>query len=224
MVQALRQTMTSSIQVDIGTNTYESDAAESKESASGTTVSFSTAAGDNRLIGVNLRSAQNSVNFALNGSSMQTKWQDLMLSYRFGWIYPSIGATLSEVQIEKANAEYVDIYRASLGGGLAVRVPMWNKFVIYGDYRFFEKPSAPRFADLTIGTGDAVPEGTPRKLDATLGPRSEIDIGTNIDIAREFIDFVVGYRVKTYELTVEGENKNELQSGLYVGLKLGAYF
>lgn len=221
---SLRQTMTTYLQYDIGSNTYESDTAASKESSQSDTFTLGTAAGYERLIGVSLRSSRNSVDFDLNGSSMNTRWQDLMLSYRLGWFTPAIGAGLSEIQIETANNEYVDIYRASLGAGLGLHIPLWQKMVISGDFRFFEKPPTPRFDDLSLTSADAIPEGTPVKLDAQLQSRSDLDIGMSVDISREFLDFVIGYRIKSYELLVENEKKSEYQTGLYVGFKLGAYF
>lgn len=220
---SLRQTMTTSIQYDIGSNTYESDTASSKESSQGDTFTFSTAAGQNRLVGISIRSARNNVNFALNDSKMTTRWQDLMISYRMGWFTPAVGAALSEVQIETDSGDYVDIYRASLGAGLGMRVPLWHHLVVYGDFRFFEKPPTPKFASLT-NSSDAVPDGTARKLDATLDSRNEFDIGTSVDISRDFLDFVVGYRVKSYDLIVEGVKNSEYQAGIYAGFKIGAYF
>lgn len=220
----LRQVMTSYMQYDISSSTYESDAAASKDTAESSTFTFGTHAGFERLVGIQLRSNRSDVKFALNGSKMVSHWRDLALGYRLGWFEPALYAGLSEIQIERANAEYVDIYRASLGAGLSFSVPLWEKLLVYSDVRFFEKPELPRFAAIELNSQDAVPEGTPRKLVATLGSRSEADIGASVDIVREYIDFVVGYRVKSYTLVIEEEEQSEYQAGLYAGFKLGAYF
>ena len=222
-VMSLRQTMTSYVQYDLSTNTYESDTAQNKETAESSSVTFATSAGSQKLIHIALRSSRSHVKFALNGNTMYNHFRDILIGYRLGWFSPALTATLTEIQVTKTNQEYIDIYRASLGAGISMMIPLMDRMVAYGDVRFYQEPEIPRFNNI-LASADAVPDRSPRQLEASMGGRSEMDIGASIDVAREVLDFVVGYRVKSYNLLVEGEEQNEYQGGIYAGFKIGAYF
>ncbi len=214
----LRQTMTTYLQYDITSNTYESDTAQSKDTGESRALTFETSAGKLRLLSFGLRSERHDLKFSLNENSMGTHWRDLWVSYRLGWFYPSITGTLADIQIQRVDGDYVDIFKASFGAGLAVKIPVMNSILAFVDIRHYESPGK------TKTTASEVSSETNRKLNATLGSRTEGDIGASMDIIREFLDFVVGYRVKSYTLSVESEALSESQSGIYAGVRLGAYF
>ena len=221
--ESVKQTMTTYLQYDLSTDTYESNAASSKETAVGGTITFATAAGIHRDVGISLKSSKNSVKFSLNNNSMEQHFRDLLIHYRLGWVYPAITASLSEIAIEKTNGEYVDIYRSTFGAGIAVVIPMMDKFMLSTSFKFFQKPELPKFSDL-LNSANAVPEGERHRLNANLGSRNEFDIGTSIDIAREYLDFTCGYRINSYTIDIESKPHKESQSGPYAGIRLGAYF
>jgi len=57
-----------------------------------------------------------------------------------------------------------------------------------------------------------------------LGQRTEGEVGASIDIIDEYVDFVVGYKVRQFNLKIDGEDFQEKQSAPYAGVQVGAYF
>ncbi len=203
-----RQTMTAFIQADVGMDTFESDTIKSKESSQSSSWTFGTFAGESRKLGVTLHSSDNEVPFTLNDSKMRTSFRDLRLHTRLGWISPSIAAALNEISISSADTDVVNIYGSSLGAGLALNIPLWNRAVINFDHVMFNTARV------------LEKEGR----DVKLGQRQDSEISASFDITDRILDFIVGYRRRAYTLTVNDVENKELQTGAFVGFRLGMYF
>jgi hypothetical protein len=203
-----KQTMTAYIQDDFAMNTYESEAAGSKEVHGSNTWSIGTYAGEGRDLGICFRSAENTVPFTLNNSYLRANFRDTMMQWRLGWVYPTIAGGLSELKSTSTDSGNFDLYGTSLGAGVGVNVPLFAKAVFYANGMVFETPKA------WDKSGQSV----------TLGQRVEKDIGASIDLTEDIIDFVVGYRTRDYKIRVEQDSYQETTLGAYAGIRLGLYF
>lgn len=204
-----RQTMTASLQGDVGMMAVESDTAGSKESAQMQTVTAGIFAGEGRKLGLTFRSSENRIPFALNRATMTTNWRDIKLQGRLGSFYPNVAASVSEIAVDQNEAEFVDIYGTSIGAGFGVFVPLWGRAVAFFD-----------------GTNYITPNATDRQgHDVEVGPRLEADAGASIDITERMLDLMMGYRYRSFSLKVDdGETNREVQQGAYIGVRTGVYF
>lgn len=203
-----KQTMTFSFQGDFGLTTFESQAAESKETAETATATLSAYAGEARKFAISLRSSQNNVNFALNQNGLNSSWFDVFLKWRLWLFTPSITAGLTQLKIIKDQATYADFYAQSLGAGLDFSVPLFNRAVATASYFGFYSP-------------DALDRGA---KDIKMENRNEVDLNASIDITERTIDLILGYRTRSYKLTIDDKTFEENNQGAYAGLRVGLYF
>jgi len=203
-----QQTMTAYVQGDMVLNTYESEAAGSKESNTSTTWKIGVYAGESRKLGIQFRSSENYVPFDLNESSLAASWKDTIMQWRLGWFYPALAVGLSEIEVSSSSDASFDLFGASVGAGLGVFIPLFRKAVFHATTMVFETPNS----------------WDKKGEDVKLGQRIEQDIGTSIDLTKDTIDFVVGYRTRSYTVSWNGNTYNENNQGAYAGLKFGLYF
>lgn len=203
-----RQTMTAYFQADVGMTTYESETVNSKETSQNSTWTFGTFAGESRKLGITLHSSEAEVPFTLNESQMRTSFKDLRLHSRLGWFTASIAAALNEISIFNTEADIVDLYGSSVGAGLAFNIPLWDRAVVSFDHVFFNKAK--------------IFERNGRNI--ALGQRQNSEISASFDVTSRVLDFLVGYRHRSYELAVDQTKNKEVQMGAFVGFRLGVYF
>ncbi|MEZ4742627.1 MAG: hypothetical protein R3B45_09300 [Bdellovibrionota bacterium] len=203
-----QQTMTAYMQGDLTLNTYESEAAESKETATSSTWKLGIYAGESRNLGISFTSSENYVPFELNQSYLKANWKDTAMQWRLGWLYPTISVGLGEISINNANNERFDLFGANLGAGVGVFIPIFDKAVFHATGMVFNTPKA------LDKSGQ----------DISLGQRIEQEVGASIDLTKNTIDFIVGYRTRSYDLTWNEVKYKEKNQGAYTGLRFGLYF
>ena len=143
---------------------------------------------------------------------MRTAMKDIKMRARFGWISPTIAATLTEVKISKADATVVDLYGTGYGAGAEVQFPLHERVVVAAEGMAFKTPSS--FA-----------RGAEPNAPATsLGDRLEADVSASVDLTMRTLDLVVGYKVRNYSVIQDQQTNEEKAQGAYVGLRLGLYF
>ena len=207
-----KQAMTVFVEADMAQTTYDSKTAESKESQQTPTYKIGGWVGENRNVGLIASTTESSVPFALNDSSMRTAMKDLKMRARFGWVSPTIAATLTEVKVSRAEANVVDLYGTGYGVGAEVQVPLHDTVVVAAEGMVFKTPSS-----FARGAEPGAPE-------SALGDRVEGDVSASVDLTMRTLDLVVGYKVRNYSIIVDEETKKEKAQGAYVGLRLGLYF
>lgn len=203
-----RQTMTAYLQADVGMVTYESDTVNSKETSQNSSWTFGTFAGEARKLGITLHSSDADVPFTLNDSKMHTSFRDLRLHSRLGWFSASIAAALNEISISNPETDVVDLYGSSLGAGLSLNIPLWDRAVITFDHVFFNKAK--------------ILERNGRNVE--LGQRQDSEVSASFDVTARILDFLVGYRRRSYDLAIDHVKNKEVQMGAFVGFRLGMYF
>lgn len=205
-----QQAMTVYMQADLGLNTFESEAADSKESQESTTFTLGGWAGEDRVIGATVTSSTDDVKFDLNDSRSQTNFTDLRVAGRV-WIFtPSIGMSLTETDVEYEGVKTVSLYSTGVNAGVGINVPVHDTVVVTGDVMTVQSNKS----------FDKLDEGT------ELGERNEANIMASIDVTQRVVDLIVGYKVREY--TIKNETTDvevsEKAQGAYAGLRLGLYF
>jgi hypothetical protein len=203
-----RQTMTAYVQDDVSMNTYDSEAAGSKEVAQSNTWCIGTYAGEGRDLGILFRSSDNIVPFALNQSYLRANFKDTVMQWRLGWVYPALAAGLTEIETSSTENGNFNLYGANIGAGVGVFIPLFAKSVFYVNSMVYQTPNA----------------WDKSGKDVKLGQRLEQDIGASIDLTENVIDLMVGYRTRQYKVTSGEKTFNEITLGAYAGLRLGLYF
>lgn len=162
-------------------------------------------AGKEKEFGLGLRHDQSSTRFTQKDSKMQVQWTDFALSYRLWWFSPMLMVGSCAVSAEAVGVELIDAVCLTSGAGLKGQLPIGATAVTYFE-SVFVTPSSAR--DL---------EG--RKI--KIGMRSDSDAGIAIRFF-QMLDLITGYRYRTYSLSIDGTKETEIQTGPYLGVRLGA--
>lgn len=207
-----KQAMTVFVEANVAQTTFDSKTAASKESHQTNTFKVGGWAGENRNVGLIASTTEATVPFALNDSAMRTAMKDIKMKARFGWISPTIAATLTEVEVSKAEATVVDLYGTGYGAGAEVQLPLHDRVVVAAEGMAYTTPSS-------FSRNPEV-----NQPDTALGDRLEADINASVDLTQRTVDLVVGYKVKNYSIIIDDETLAEKAQGAYVGMRLGLYF
>jgi len=219
-----KQTQTLSVSAEAGWTTYSSEAAGSNATGPSMTYSIAGYAGESRVLGIEFTSTNVEMPFELNKSRVTTRQQDLKMVARWQWFYPHIVVSQSDnrvsldevssseadgIRLKQRSEETVcDYFGNSIGGGLGVYAPITDSIVVH--------------ADASVMRGTSASDRNGKKVEE--GMRQDVEIGTNVDLTDNMLDLVMGYKLRNFEVEVEGESFKESQSTPYAGLQLGVYF
>jgi len=203
-----QQAQTVYVRGDAGMSTYESDAAGSKETKESTVMTLGGWAGEARTVGASITSSQSDVSYALNDSRTRTAFNDVRVAARIWWLTPSVGVSLSEVEVERDGAKTVNLYGTGLNAGMGIQIPAYRTIVLYGDAMVSK---ANRVFDKISDT-------------TKLGDRMEGDAGVSFDVTDRMVDLLVGYRIRQYDIETPSVKHQEKAQGAYAGLRVGLYF
>ena len=203
-----QQAMTTYVRADGGMNTYESQAADSKETKGAAVYTIGGWAGERRVVGASITSSTNDVKFGLNDSRSKALFHDARMMARMGWLTPSVGVSLTELDVDKAGERTVSVYGTGLNYGVGLQIPAYLSIVLYGD----------AMATAPIKSFDKLATET------KLGRRIDADAGVSFDLTEQVVDLLIGYRLRAYELDAPEGKLKEQSQGAYAGLRLGVYF
>jgi hypothetical protein len=206
--QLTQQAQTVYLRADAGMSTYESQAAGSKETRPSSVVTMGGWAGEARSVGASVTASDAAVPFSLNDSKMRTSFRDIRLMARMGWIIPSIGASLSEIDVDKGGEHTLGLYGTGVNAGLAIAVPVARFMVVQADGMVVQSNKI----------YDKLGQNT------KLGQRVDGDISMSYDLTERMLDLLVGYRIRQYAIDTGEVTYKEKSQGAYAGLRLGFYF
>lgn len=204
-----QQAQTVYVRGDVGMTNFASEAAGSKETATTSTYHMGAWAGESRSFGISFTSSEQAVKYALNGAEQRIAFQDVRFMARFGWVTPSLGVTLGEVDVKQNDTQTFGVLASEANAGLNVSVPMTKTIVIGAD------------------TLTSIPLKHVDKLnrEAKLKRREELDLHAAVDVTERALDFLVGFRARRFGLEDPTQGSfDEKSQGAYAGLRLGAYF
>jgi hypothetical protein len=203
-----QQAQTVYVRGEVGMTTYESEAAESKETQTSQTAILGGWAGEDRIIGAQIVSSEADVPFELNDTNMRTAFRDVKIMGRLGWLVPSLGVSLTEVNISQDDVESVAIYSTGASAGLAIQIPVAPFLVVEAGGQAVKSTKVYDKLD----------------QDTKLGQRTEANLEADFDVTDRLVDLIVGYRVRQYDLQIGEETAKEKSQGAYAGIRLGLYF
>jgi hypothetical protein len=203
-----KQTRTAYLIADYGLATYKSKLVDSNDT--GTTMSYGIGAhvGELQLVGISARRETSTFSFLLNDSSIKSFWQDIRISYRWGYAY--LGAIIgsAEMLASKESEDLFDLTGNGFGGTVGFIVPVTSKALVK--------------LDISSVTISQVVEKDKKQV--TLGPRLDIDLGASVDLSKRMWDFIFGYRQRTNSISVDGTSYAELRTATYLGFQAGVDF
>jgi len=206
--QLTKQSQTLYIQGDVQATTYQSDAAGSKEANETTTLVVGAWTGEGRVVGIEMMSSDTETNFSLNSNTVRASFRDIKLKTRLGWFIPSVGASLTELDIKTPETSEIGVYATGVNAGLKVAVPVTLEMVVHGEGSI----SHPTKSYDKLAHGDS------------LGDRTDFDLGMSYDLTATAVDLLVGYKVRNLKIKSTDQEFNEATSGAYAGLRFGIYF
>lgn len=203
-----KQAQTLFIRADVGTTTFDSKAAESKDTHASTSYEVGGWFGESRVVGLGIKNQIDVVPFSLNNSESATNFTDVRLKARIFGIIPSVGWSLSEVDIKKDDVKTIGLFGTGMNAGLGGTGTLYPGIVLNGDVMIVK--STHMFDKLALGN--------------KLGDRQEADLHIAFDLTDRLVDLLVGYRLRSYEIETATETFKEKAQGIYAGLRLGIYF
>lgn len=205
---ATKQAQTLFIRADFGSTTFDSKAAGSKETAGAKSFELGGWFGESRVAGLSVRNQIDVVDFSLNNSQSKTNFTDVRLKGRLFGIMPSIGVSLSEVDVKKDDVKTIGMFGTGMNAGLGGTLQIYPRIVLNADYMVVK--STRMFDKL--------------QQETKLGDRKEVDGHIAFDITETLVDLLVGYRVREYTIETVEEKFTEKSQGIYAGIRLGIYF
>ncbi|MCB9229534.1 MAG: hypothetical protein H6618_07980 [Deltaproteobacteria bacterium] len=200
----------------VGLMTYKSLAVASNDTSVTTGYRISAYAGTNKNIGFFIRQENNTTGFAYADSDLTstvvTGFQDSALLYR--WRFLSLGPVFVQrsMVITKRGEDYLDHLGTGIGGHVSLL------FHINRDSRVFAEYTQASISSLKEVVQDS------NVTTVTAGPRSDLFIGGMIQLTRSLLDLRIGYRQRTWSLSVDGESFNEVQTATWLGFGLRGFF
>ncbi len=230
-----QQTPTFFVNATGGYSIYKSEMVESNDTSTTTSYGLGVWAGSQRNVGMMLKKESSSFSFALNESKLALDWQDTHIRYRFGPVYLGFMLTTSSWLVsappdadadgsldQDADPEdYLDIMSTGYGLNTGTMIPIGKRSFAYVDVSYSASGTV-REKVITPVTGPNA--GVPTEKVITLGPRMDLDLGGSIGLTKNVLDALVGFKYRTYNITVDGTAYKEQLNTTYVGVSAGWQF
>lgn len=207
-----RQAQTLYITGTAGLIAFDSEAAGSKETRTTTDFELGGWMGEDRIVALRIQHSSNHVSFELNKAKLREALTDVRLQGRIWFLQPSLGISLSELDVSNEVEPVVGLFANGINAGLGLIINMYTGLVF----------SADALGVKSTRTFDKLGKGT------ELGDRQDLDTHFAFDLTDNVVDFLVGYKARRYTLKVDVEESRETfketSQGAYVGIRLGIYF
>jgi hypothetical protein len=193
---------------DYGLATYKSKLMDSNDTLGAATYGFGLNAGTDRNLGVEYRVETGTVAFETSQSSLATSWYSTIFKYRI-WAF-ELGPVLGGVKMtgNRGGSEIFDIVGSGYGGYFGILMPIGSQNLAYLN---------------AMSVATAAPLDSQART-ITMGSRLDLELGTKIKVTRKAVDFVVGYRRRTFSITESGNPYSEAQTSTFIGFNIGKTF
>lgn len=227
-----KDTPTFFVQANGGYSIYKSEMVQSNDTSTTVGYGFGVYAGSDRELGFLLNREQSTFAFALNSSTIDLNWQDMILRWRIGPVY--LGAIVSSSSAWIVTApldtdgddvldpagdavDYLNITSTGVGGNAGTQFPINKRSTVYMDV-VFVTTQAVQEAPIEDATGALTKKDT-----LSLGSRMDLDLGATLKVTKSVLDVRGGFKYRTYEVNVDGQAFKEGLNTTYVGLQ-GSWF
>lgn len=169
--------------------------------------SLTSFAGKSRELGFALSNEQLHTKFTQKDASMNVSWTDFVVSYRIFWVSPRLMLGSCAVQAKAQGTELVDSVCLTSGGGLKGELPF----------------AAGGVATMDLMVANAMDARDKDGRAVKIKGRKDVDLGVSYRVI-PYADAVAGMKYRSFSLTIDQSQANEIQTGPYVGLRLGLSF
>lgn len=226
-----QQTPTFFVNATGGYSVYKSELVQSNDTSTTTSYGLGIWAGTQRNVGMALKRESSTFAFALNEAKLALDWQDTHVRYRFGPVYLGVMLSTSTWVVSAppdADADgtldpdadpedYLDFASSGYGLNAGTTVPIGKRSFAYVDLSYAAAGTVRQKA-----IEDAA--GTLTEKEIELGPRTDIDIGGSIAVTKSVLDALVGFKQRSYNVSVDGTAYKEQLNTTYVGFSAGWQF
>ncbi len=217
-----------------GISTHKSEMANSNDTGSIVGVEFGVWAGSRRNLGVSLRQEQATIAFELNEATKTYAHQDVIFRYRFSFMPIYIGGGISNSTWGASRTDdddpdttmtgttvepYLNMTTKGYAGNFGAFIPIGKSSTIFLDAMSVSpnaiQASIVERSDSTFTTED---------VSLAMSSRTDVNFGASLKITKKMLDFLVGYKMTTYTMTIKDETYAEQDTLTYIGLRTGWTF
>lgn len=198
------------LELGIGLTTYKSLVVESNDTANSQGYRLGINGGQEKNLSMFVNNESTSTNFIYAGSEeksqIDTTFFDTVLRYYWGPFY--FGAIFSQSSIVtlKQDVELTNATGSGMGGNLGLEFYINRNTLLFIDL-------------LSVNTGDVI--DSIQELETTtvsIGSRTEFFLGGSIRVLKDHFTLIIGYKYRSFSLTVGSDSYNELQTATWIGL------
>jgi hypothetical protein len=198
---------TLTVHLDGGHKTIKSELVASHDLAVATRYGARGFLGQAKDVGVSFMMEATSATFTLNESSIISGWMDTTLFYKMQSFHMGLVISTLSMTTTKEAADLFELSGSGFGGTLGFS----GKIDRVGSVGF----------DATVVALGELTEVN--KKDVTIGSRTDVDLHLNLDITKQALDFVIGYRYRSLPVTYES-SFTDVSYTFYLGLATSLFF
>lgn len=196
-----------------GLSTHSSILLSSVATSNSTGYQFGFFGGKHDEYEAQVRSDTNSTVFAYASrdetSSLTTIFADNILRRYFGPAYLGIVISSSDITATLYEQPHLNLLATGFGANLGVNFEVSKKNALFLDITSASSSIVKDMVQVTDGT-----------TTVALGSRTDISLGVISTIARGWLDFYLGYRQRSFSISVDGNSSAEIATATLLGLNL----
>jgi len=216
-----------------GYSIFKSELVQSNDTGITARYAFGVNGGADHQVGMLFARESSTIAFKNTASSVALSWQDVDLRYRLGplyfglvvssstWTVKSPARVAGKIDETLTSEEYIDLTASGYGGNVGLQLPVGKRNLLYADLTYVTIGAVQQKAAGANGSAAALAAA---ERVTTIGPRMELDLGAAIALTRNLVDATVGFKYRTYSVSVDSAASKELLNTTYAGLRLNWLF
>lgn len=191
-------------ELGVGIATYKSKMVQSNDTSFSSGYKIGINAGLEKNLSVLIQSQSNTTNFEYadveTKSKVESTFQNTFIRYFWGPLYIGFGFDLSTLNVVLNDNEHMKSLSHGMGGTFGVIAPIGKNNMIYLDIASLSPTE-------TMETVQIISSQT-----ASLGSRLDLELGGIINLSKDRFDLKIGYKQRTFAVTIGSETYSELQT------------
>ena len=196
-----------------GLSTHSSALLSSVATSNSTGYQFGFFGGKHDEYEAQVRSDTNSTTFAYASrdetSSLTTVFADNILRRYLGPIYLGVVISTSDITATLYNQPHLNLLATGVGANLGINFEVSKKNALFLDITSASSSVIKDMVQVTEGT-----------TTTRLGSRTDISLGVISTIARGWLNFYLGYRQRSFTISLDGTSNAEVATATLLGIHL----
>ena len=223
------------LNVGAGYSIYKSKMVQGNDTASTVNFGFGVFGGADHSIGMILERETSKVAFELNSSSIGLASQDLHLRWGLGPFHSGVIVSSSTWEAKAppdadgdgvldptgTAEDFISIMTTGYGANLGVMILVGKGSSVALDYTFVNSGFVQSKAFDPATTTNA---NTLNARTVSMGSRSDINLCGSLGLTRNMVDAIAGFKLRTYNITVDDTAYAEEMNTTYLGMRLNFSF